>query len=334
MTDLWITLGPSSLAFQSELFGLGVSAVRLTFSYGTPKLQEERALAIRAAASGAELRCLTIADLPGEKVRLGLFDNADSVSVHPRQEFTLVNSRREEPGANGRIPVPHANFMASLRVGDMLIVGDGSVELSVTAKSSSEVRVRSDHGGIMNQTRGITLQNGKFTPVCMTNDDKANLAFVAQSGAFDMVALSFVSSAEDVRVARQILSERGSRIPIVAKIETGPGVDAAKDIADAADMIMAARGDLALYMPWLELPGLVKRIASAADEAGTPWVLATQVVEGMEQFSFPTRAEICDLAHWIESGCAAVMLSYETVFGRDSLSAIRSTKAMIDRWGR
>ncbi len=334
MADLWITLGPSSLAIQSQLFDLGVSGVRLTFSYGTPELQQDRALKLKEAAGRSGAHCLVIADLPGEKVRLGEFAGTDSASADPRQEFTLVNSDYEDPTSTGRLPVPHGNFIDSLRVGDRLLVGDGSAELLVLAASDHQVTVRSDNRGVINQTRGLTLQTGAFTPACLTNNDKESLAFVARSDAFDMVAISFVSSARDVDTTRQILTENGRAIPIVAKIETGAGVNAAREIADAADVVMAARGDLALYMPWLELPGLVEQIADAAYEAETPWVLATQIAEGMERFSFPTRAEICDLAHWLDTGCAAVMLSYETVFGRDAAGAIKCTRALIDRWGR
>ena len=149
-----------------------------------------------------------------------------------------------------------------------------------------------------------------------------------------MVAISFTSSAGDVEEARRILAENGCPMPVIAKIETGAGVDAAMEIAHAADMVMAGRGDLALYMPWIELPGLVKQIAGAARRTKTPWILATQIAEGMEHFSIPTRAEICDIARWLDDGCAAVMLSNETVFGRNAAGAIRSTKELIDRWGR
>ena len=333
MTDLWITLGPASLDIQPQLFELGVGGARLTFSYGTPELQENRALNLKAAARTHGKHFLTIADLPGEKVRLGEFQGLDSVMAEPRQEFTLVDSYHEDPAATGRLPVPHAKFMESLRVGDRLVVGDGSVELYVVAISGHEVTARADDRGIINQTRGLTLQNGAFVPACLTGNDKKNLAFVAKSGAFDMIAISFASSAKDVADARRILAENGCSMPVIAKIETAPGVDAAAEIADAADMVMAGRGDLALYMPWVELPGLVKRIADAARQTETPWILATQIAEGLENFSFPTRAEICDLARWLDDGCAAVMLSYETVFGRNAAGAIRSTRALLDRWG-
>jgi pyruvate kinase len=334
MTDLWITLGPASLGIQQDIFRLGVRGVRLTFSFGTPELQRERALSLRDAASQLGVPCTIIADLPGEKIRLGQFSGTDSFAVVPHQEFALADSPEGDPTATGVLPVPHREFLDSLQVGDHLVIGDGSAELIVESVSGSDVHARATGAGVINQTRGLVLRDGAFTPKCLTDADKSYLEYAATAGAFDMVALSFVNSAQDVSDARRILSECGSELPIVAKIETRSGVAAADEIAQAADVLMAGRGDLALYMPWVELPRLVERIAAAADGAGIPWVLATQVAEGLERFSFPTRAEICDLVHWLDVGCGAVMLSYETVFGANAGGAIKCTRALLDRWGR
>jgi pyruvate kinase len=64
-----------------------------------------------------------------------------------------------------------------------------------------------------------------------------------------------------------------------------------------------------------------------------PWLLATQIAEGLERFAFPTRAEICDLAHWLQEGCAGVLLSYETAFGRRPVDAVAAVAALLAHWG-
>jgi pyruvate kinase len=96
---------------------------------------------------------------------------------------------------------------------------------------------------------------------------------------------------------------------------------------------MAARGDLGLALHWVDLPGAVDDIADTANHLGKPWVLATQVFEGMAEFVMPTRAEICDLAHWLRRGCSAVLLSRETVFGPRPVPVVEATRDMIFRWG-
>ena len=99
---------------------------------------------------------------------------------------------------------------------------------------------------------------------------------------------------------------------LIAKIETEAALGALHQICAEADVLVAARGDLALALPWVELPAAVQAIADAARATGTPWILATQLVEGLEYFAFPTRAEICDLSHWRTQGCAGALLARET----------------------
>lgn len=334
MTNLWITLGPSSIDRLDELVMLGVDGVRLTFSFGTPGLQQERAKAVKEAGNRLGRKCLAVADLAGEKIRLGEFTDTDSISVVAGQESDIVVAEHGSPETTGRIPLPNEHFIGGLRIGESLVIGDGSTIGRVEKVYEKGAVVRWERAGVINHRRGVTLRGTSFTPRCLTEEDADSLRFVAESNDFDMVALSFVSAADDINVARAVLTEHGSSIPIIAKIETVAGISNLDEICATADIVMAARGDLALCAEWSELPGYVQRIAGSAARTGTPWILATQVAEGLERFAMPTRAEICDLAHWLDEGSAAVMLSYETVFGSDAVGAVACTKTLLDRWGR
>ena len=55
-------------------------------------------------------------------------------------------------------------------------------------------------------------------------------------------------------------------------------------------------------------------------------------MEGLERFVFPTRAEICDLARWIEMGAYGAMLSYETAFGPRPVDAVRCVRSIVDSY--
>lgn len=333
MSDLWITLGPSSIDISDALFEQGVTGVRLTFSFGTPQLQLERAQALKKLAAAMGRTCTVIADLPGEKVRLGEFIGEPSFEVNIGDELRIACTDAENITATGVLPIRNKAFVAGLRPGADLVIGDGAAIIEVTGAVGEYVTARVSTGGIINQTRGVTVRNSDFEPSSLTDEDRSNLAFVAAHAEFDLVALSFVSSASDVEIARSILEEHGRSVPIVAKIESACGVASVEEICAHADMVMAARGDLALTLPWVELPAAVSTIADACAASRTPWILATQVAEGMERFAIPTRAEICDLAHWLQRGCAAVMLSYETVFGTNAMGAVRSVSELMERWG-
>ncbi|MEV5412694.1 pyruvate kinase [Thermopolyspora sp. NPDC052614] len=216
-------------------------------------------------------------------------------------------------------------------MGDVITVGDGGAELAVVDTGADGVVVQVVGAGTLQRFRGLTVRGRGFNPRALTDKDRTDLEFVACHEEFDAVALSFVASSDDLAVAREIMGAR--RLPIIAKIETALGVERIEEISRSADMVMAARGDLALSIPWVELPAAVTAIADAAVRTGTPWVLATQVAEGLERFTLPTRAEICDLAHWLNRGCSGVMLSYETVFGGNALAAVESVEALVRRWG-
>lgn len=332
MTHLWITLGPSSLGREKEMLECGATGVRLTFSFGTPELQRERARLLRDAAQAVGRPCLNVADLAGEKYRLGAFAGQPSFEAEAGGRLRLTLSPELDPRTARALPVPADTFFAQLTPGDVITVGDGAAELTVVDRAAHEAIVEVTIGGVINQFRGLTVRGNAFKPRALTPKDHSDLEFIARHDEFDAVAVSFVSSAADVAEARSALA--GRDIPVIAKIETARGVANIEEICAAADMVMAARGDLALSIPWVDLPEAVGLIADGARHAGTPWILATQVAEGLERFSLPTRAEICDLAYWLGRDCAGVLLSYETVFGANASGAVSAVDALIRRWSR
>jgi pyruvate kinase len=215
-----------------------------------------------------------------------------------------------------------------------MIVGDGSLLLRIIDVSGDRIVATALDRGAINPNRGITIQGSGFLPASLTEKDVADLEMIADSKSFDALALSFVSDPGDIVWARAIAEASGRQLCIIAKIETVQGLENLPSIAQEADIILAARGDLALVMDWIELPAAVMKIDKVSRERGKPWILATQIVEGMECYIFPTRAEICDLAFWLERGLSGVLLSYETVFGRQPIAAVAAVARMIARWGK
>jgi pyruvate kinase len=330
--DLWYTLGPASLGKERDLLRSGANGVRLTFGFGTPALHHERALLHRSLAAELGRQCLTVADLNGEKFRLGSFEGPATVSVaagtvvHLLAAQTVV-STSEHPC----LPIPNRAFFSYLKNDALITVGDGAV-LRVMKTGEFEAYAEMIGDSVLNHGRGLTIQGEHFRPRSLTPKDRLDLAHVLASPEYDVVALSFVSSAEDVLYVKRLAREAGRHIVVLAKIETLCGLEHLKDICEAADMVMAARGDLALTMPWVELPAAVDHIASTANSTGTPWILATQIVEGLDRFAIPTRAEICDVAQWRQKNCVGVLLSTETAFGPRPVDAVACTSSILQRY--
>jgi pyruvate kinase len=137
----------------------------------------------------------------------------------------------------------------------------------------------------------------------------------------DLVALSFVRRASDVKGLRQRLGSHTP--PVIAKIEKPEAWEHIEDILDEADGVMVARGDLGVEMALERVPPIQKAILRKARRRGKFAITATQMLESMIEHAAPTRAEVSDVANAIYDGTDAVMLSAETSTGRYPAEAVR-----------
>lgn len=332
---LWFTYGPST--DDDELLEKalikGANGCRLTFSYGTHELQKKRADNVKRIAEKLNKPCLIIADLAGEKVRLGDFESAH-IEIDSGETISFCPPEIEPDISQKVFPITSHRLFRQVQVGEKIIIGDGSLSLEIESVNKGKISAVAVNEGIVNPNRGITVQGSCFCPTSVTDKDISDLKFIAKLESFDDLALSLVSCPSDIIKVREILQEANSKIPIMAKIETVQGLQNLYPITEEVDFIIAARGDLALAMDWIELPAGMEQIEKVCREKEKPWILATQLVEGLERFIFPTRAEICDLASWLSRGVSGVMLSYETAFGKKPIEAITVVARMIERWGK
>jgi pyruvate kinase len=145
----------------------------------------------------------------------------------------------------------------------------------------------------------------------------------------DLVALSFVQGADDMRLARQIVEDNNGDVPLIAKIERPQALENLDEILEASDMVMVARGDLGLEMPLQRVPVAQKTITRRARAATVPVILATQVLESMTMEGRPTRAEASDAANAVEDGVDGIMLSGETAAGAHPARVVQTLDAII-----
>jgi len=329
--QLWFTYGPKTSEDDSIrlLLEAGATGARLTFSHGTADLQVRRAQQVRRVAANRDV--FIVADLQGEKCRLAGIEGVPTVPVYAGQPLVLTGGEIDLENVPIRLPLQVAALLRRFSPGDVIVEGDGALTLRATEVSSDGVVVLPLADGILRPGRGLTVQGG-FVPQAITSKDLGDLAAIAESAAFDAVAVSFVSGRSDIERARDAVRHARRPLAVVAKIETAQALDRLDEIAQSSDALMAARGDLALAIPWEELPAATSRLAEAAARGARPWIVATQLMEGLERFAFPTRAEICDLAHWMAIGAYGAMLSFETAFGPRGVEAVRCSRVLIDRY--
>jgi pyruvate kinase len=327
-TKIVATLGPAS-SEPKQLDGLlraGVDVVRLNLSHANADEHVARLKSVRDASVRVGRPVAVLADLPGPKVRSGVFPDGGAFL----NEGTTV---RLVPGIDGctneRITVDYSSLVTDLRVGDTVILGDGAITLQVEQLTANDAVARVVSGGRAQGRPGVHIPAERLRLKAPTDEDLRLLAVMADAGA-DFVAVSFVRSASDLVVVRDALTgRRGPRL--VAKIETAPAIEDLDRILLVADAIMVARGDLGIECPLEDVPHLQKQIIRACVEAGVPVITATQMLESMVTAPAPTRAEVSDVANAVFDGTDAVMLSAETAIGHDPELVVRTMARIAER---
>jgi pyruvate kinase len=184
-------------------------------------------------------------------------------------------------------------------------------------------------GGPISNNKGINLPGVAVSVPAMSEKDTEDLRWALRNG-IDMVALSFVRSAKDIELVHQVMDEEGRRVPVIAKIEKPQAVENLKEIIDAFDAFMVARGDLGVELPLEEVPLVQKKIVTAARRWAKPVIVATQMLESMISSPRPTRAEASDVANAILDGADAVMLSGETSVGEYPVLTVQTMARIVE----
>ena len=318
-TKIVATLGPSTDApgILDQLLSIGVDVFRLNASHGTQEEHAARIAAVRGAARPAGLHTAILLDLQGPKIRLGRFENGGCVLVKGAA-FTITTER--VTGSNERASTGYQEFARDVRPGDRILLADGSIELRAIETDGVAVRTEVVNGGPISDHKGINLPGVKVSIPSLTEKDLADLSFGMAAG-IDLVALSFVRNAADVRDLRERLG--GRPVPIVAKIEKPEAWANIEPILDVSDGVMVARGDLGIETALEKVPRIQKSIIRRARRKGRFVITATQMLESMIEHATPTRAEVSDVANAIYDGTDAVMLSAETAAGKYPVEAAR-----------
>ena len=329
-TKIVATIGPASRdpAIMRSLFISGANVLRLNFSHGTPQEHAEVIRTARTVSAELGIHTAILQDLPGPKVRTGkLADGLESVKLERGMRFVLTT--QDVPGTDERIGVQYKDLPHDVAIGNRIYLQDGQITLRIVGKNATDIETTVEFGGELRSTQGINYPDGSLNITSVTERDFEYLAFGIEQRV-DYVAVSFVRSAEDINRVKAFMTERGARIPVLAKIEKHEALENLDSIVEAADGIMVARGDLGIEIPLERVPLIQKTLIEKCNRASKPVITATQMLESMTFASRPTRAEVTDVANAILDGTDAVMLSGETARGMYPTEAVR-TMAEIAR---
>ncbi len=326
-TKIVCTIGPATNAPEQivRLAEAGMDVARLNFSHGDHETHRRTIEYIRSISCDKHCEIAILADLQGPKIRVGKLQGGEPVLLRAGDRVVIdVNAQL---GDASRLSTTYPELAHDIQPGERVLVADGLVELRVLETTPTTVRCEVVYGGTIREHAGINLPGVAVSSPSMTEKDRSDLEFAISEGV-DYVALSFVRSAEDIRQIKRVIAHLGADTPVVGKLEKPEALEELGPIVAASDVVMVARGDLAVETSAGQVPVLQKRIIAECSRQRVPVITATQMLESMTNNPRPTRAEASDVANAVFDGTDALMLSGETAIGEYPVETVRTMRSI------
>ena len=319
-TKIVCTIGPSCDTQEKieDLLLHGMNVARVNFSHGSHEDHAKVIKRIRKAAEKYEYSVPVLMDLQGPKIRVGQMKEGGQ---QIKTGSTVKITGEEIEGDSSVIPIDYKNLLHEAEVGNSILLDDGLLEFKVIEKKPDSLIAKVVVGGVLKSRKGVNLPNVRISIPSLTEKDIKDLEFGIKQDV-DLIALSFVRSAKDVRDIISRVRAAGSQAAIIAKIEKPEALEVIDEIIEETDGIMVARGDLGIEIPTEQVPVVQKMIIDKCRMAGKPVITATQMLDSMINNPRPTRAESSDVANAVLDGTDAVMLSGETAAGKFPMEAV------------
>ena len=328
-TKITASIGPKCEDKKTlkQMIAAGVNVCRLNFSHDTGAVQGKKIDMIRKISDELNTPVAVLIDLQGPKHRIGNFATEEKYPLNIGQKFTFDSDTA--PGDGTRVNLPDADVIKSLNVGDRILLNDGKIEMTVDSVAPGKVVATVVRGDEIWSRRGFNLPDTEINTSAMTDKDRMDLEYAITKNP-DWVAISFVQRPEDVAEVRDFITARTSHpIKIIAKIERPNAVARISDIAAVADGIMIARGDLAVEVPFEQVPAISRHIIRECRKLNRPVIMATQMLGTMVASEFPTRAEISDVANAAYLRADSTMTSEETTMGINPVNVINTMDKIL-----
>lgn len=322
-TKIIATIGPATQEKIGDLLAAGVNGIRLNFSHNTHKWHADIAAEVRKQAKLLDRSVAIIQDLPGPKIRLGKLKSGG-------MEISAGQSLKLQFGAtqDGEVLPIQYDFSRQVKKGHRLYLRDGQIQTEVTLVQGDVITVKANNSGKVLSNHGINLPDTVFTGGVLTNKDKEGLAVTNKIDA-DYVAVSFAHTANDIESVKQILLKHKTKAKVIVKIETKSAVQNLEEIVKVSDVVMIARGDLAIEVGPEQVPVIGREIILLCRKYKKPVIMATQMMESMMTSTTPSRAEANDVATAVSLGVDCLMLSGESAIGQFPVETVMMMKKII-----
>ena len=321
-TKIVATLGPATNNYKAlkSIIQSGANVIRLNFSHGGQEQHEASLNLIKQVRSELNVPVAIMVDTRGPEVRVKKFEDGSGI-LRKGKFFSLYGFQKM--GNNDGVAVSEPKCLENLKKGDIVLANDGLIRLTVVENKGFEVVCKVMQGGVLSDNKGLTFKDVDLNLPYISKQDKEDLVWAFRNGC-DIVAASFVNTADDVRQLKKLMHENNYSCKIVSKIESMTGIKNLNEILDVSDGIMVARGDLGVEIQQSRLPKIQMDLISSAIAKGKNVIVATEMLESMINNPRPTRAETIDVANAVYNGASAVMLSAESAVGQYPDKAVKA----------
>lgn len=321
-TKIICSIGPSSCNadVMERMVYAGMNVARINFSHATDEEKKEVISSVKEVRKRTGSHIALLYDTKGPEFRNGMLENGE-INLVEGKKIRIVKDK--VLGNEERFSVNHPQALDCLKVGDIILLENGLMKIQVTSVELDGVTGIVIAGGVLGNKKSLNVPGVSLDIPFISKEDREDLIYACQNDA-DFVALSFVNTADDVMLAREIFKEYNREdIKVISKIESSTGFANLDKILEVSDGIMVARGDLGVEVPLQALPFYQKTIIKKCREYGKICIVATEMLESMKKNVRPTRAEVSDIANAVLDGTDAVMLSGETTTGKHPVDVVK-----------
>lgn len=329
-TKIVCTLGPASSSKKviSQMYDAGMNVCRINFSHGTHEEHAEKIRIIKEIREERGIPLPILLDTKGPEFRTGVYENG-KITLKKGDKFVFTTE--DVIGNESMVSVSYSHICEVMQKGDKILLNNGLMVFEVDSVDDKNVYTTVLEGGETSNHKSMYFPEKELKLEFLSERDKQDILFGIEHDV-DFIALSFVSTKEDLLTVRKFVNENGGeKIDIIAKIESRQGVNNLRAIAEVSDGIMIARGDLGVEIPYEELPNIQKQMIDTCRVIGKRCITATEMLESMIHNPRPTRAEISDVANAVYDGSSAVMLSGETAAGAYPVEAVRAMAKIVEQ---
>lgn len=320
-TKIVATIGPASSDKEviRQMYYAGMNVVRINLSHADHEFCKDIINKINEINEEEEAFIAVMLDLKGPDIRIDKFMGG-SAFLKKNDKIRIYN--KNLLGDNTKFSVSCPSLIKDVKNKTIIKLDDGKIELKVHEKGHDYLICEVITEGFIKDNKSFNIPGVHINQKYLSKKDIEDIKFACRMKV-DFLALSFVSSYEDILNVNDLLIElNNDHIGIIAKIENQNALEDLDEIINLSDGVMVARGDLGVEIPMEKVPGIQKNIINKCHQLGKISIVATEMLASMENLIRPTRAEVSDVANAVLDGTDAVMLSGETTVGKYPVGAV------------